>query len=219
MMIIMKNPVLLFLFMIPFCLNGITVESGCNPKILPVGAIARYSVIVSGSGSVPESGIHTPSDLNMEPDGSTQSFKRKASGEMEIQIAYSFKVSAQKPGVYIIDPYKLKIDGQDLEVASERIEIMSAADYENYSKSMERALKGDAGAQYSLGIIFYYGNGTGRDLIEAFGWFDVAAANNHHDASNILYSMLKTMKPNEIRAGKKRSEQIQKDIKSKANSR
>ncbi len=56
------------------------------------------------------------------------------------------------------------------------------------------ARQGLAVAQYSLGIMWYSGNGVeDADLINAYAWLSVAAANNHSDAivaQNFLKSSL-----------------------------
>ncbi len=56
----------------------------------------------------------------------------------------------------------------------------------------EKAQKGDAGAQYQLGLLFMNGKGTIQDFEEAARWFELAAEKNHALAQYQLGLIYKT---------------------------
>lgn len=48
-----------------------------------------------------------------------------------------------------------------------------------------RAEQGEASAQYELGELYYRGTGVGRDLVEAYVWFDLSADRLTGDAQEM----------------------------------
>src|SRR5437899_10137564 len=53
---------------------------------------------------------------------------------------------------------------------------------DDLKKLTEKAEKGDASAQFSLGLIYYNGDGVPQDYSEAFKWFHEAAEQGVADA-------------------------------------
>lgn len=68
------------------------------------------------------------------------------------------------------------------------------------------AKRGDARAQYALGQIFENGtDGVDADLVEAYAWFKLAAAQNFEEASAAIDRLRDLMSTDDLRAAQKRS--------------
>ena len=46
--------------------------------------------------------------------------------------------------------------------------------------------QGFAGAQYNLGLMYKFGNGVPKDLVQAHVWYNIAGANGYEDAKRVL---------------------------------
>ena len=96
---------------------------------------------------------------------------------------------------------------------------MAQANYEKGQEALDRneaaaaieewrpvAKRGDAKAQYSLGQIFEKGaNGVDADLIEAYAWFKLAAAQDLEGANDAIERLRKSMSPEEVQQAQARS--------------
>ena len=54
------------------------------------------------------------------------------------------------------------------------------------------AERGDADAQYNLGLCYAKGNGVKADMVEAVNWYRKAARQGHQDAKKALNDLGKT---------------------------
>jgi TPR repeat protein len=75
--------------------------------------------------------------------------------------------------------------------ANECVDLMQKEDfYEAANVCTALAKEDDKNAQFSLGLMFYQGNGMMSDLSQAQKWWRKAAQNNHSDAQFNLGIML-----------------------------
>ena len=74
------------------------------------------------------------------------------------------------------------------------------------------AKDGDTNAMFYLGRMYANGEGVIEDDVEAYAWFNVAAAKGHKMAAEIRDKIKKTMTPEQIAEGQKRSREIMKSI-------
>lgn len=74
-----------------------------------------------------------------------------------------------------------------------------------FSETQSKAQKGDAQAQYDLGMMYYTGKGTDKNFSEAFRWWLKAANQGHaraQGAVGALYDNGEGVKMNKLEAGK-----------------
>ena len=57
----------------------------------------------------------------------------------------------------------------------------------------EKAVAGDAKAQFDLAGLYYFGNGVEQDLITAYAWQSIAATNGYEKAIHPLSSLPKLL--------------------------
>ena len=67
---------------------------------------------------------------------------------------------------------------------------------------------GNAKAMVGLGLMYDYGDGVIEDDVEAYAWFNVAAAKGQNKAAELRDKIKKTMTPEQIAEGQKRSREI-----------
>ena len=65
---------------------------------------------------------------------------------------------------------------------------------------------------YNLGLMSDNGEGVIEDDVEAYAWFNVAAAKGQKQAADNRDKIKKTMTPEQIAEGQKRSREIMKSI-------
>ena len=65
----------------------------------------------------------------------------------------------------------------------------------SFNKLHKAALRGDSHSQYSLGLMFHYGNGIRQNAELARLWFTRAAKKGHAQAQIILYRFYSAKKP------------------------
>jgi localization factor PodJL len=81
------------------------------------------------------------------------------------------------------------------------------SDYATAARQFEAAARdGDSDAQYWLGRIYADGLGRPRDPVTAYGWFDRAAAQGHHDASILRDGLAKLLTPGQIAEARRRTD-------------
>jgi localization factor PodJL len=80
-------------------------------------------------------------------------------------------------------------------------------DYATAARQFESAARsGDSDAQYWLGRIYADGLGRPRDPVIAYGWFDRAAAQGHHDAAILRDGLARLLAPGQIAEARKRTD-------------
>jgi localization factor PodJL len=80
-------------------------------------------------------------------------------------------------------------------------------DYATAARQFEPAARdGDSDAQYWLGRIYADGLGRPRDPVTAYGWFDRAAAQGHHDASVLRDRLAPSLAPTQITEAQRRTD-------------
>ena len=80
-------------------------------------------------------------------------------------------------------------------------------DYATAARQFESAARdGDADAQYWLGRIYADGLGRPRDPVTAYGWFDRAAAQGHHDAATLRDRLAPLLAPTQITEAQRRTD-------------
>lgn len=67
------------------------------------------------------------------------------------------------------------------------------------------AEQGEADAQFLLGRMYYDGNSISQDYVEAYKWFSIAAANGVTVAPRYRDGLARSMTPEQIAEGTKRS--------------
>jgi len=87
-------------------------------------------------------------------------------------------------------------------------------DFKTSFKWFEKAAReGLAVAQYNVGIMWYTGNGVpSSDLIEAYAWLSLAAANGHQDASAASKYIETVVSPSELQEAQKKGMQLFRQI-------
>ena len=66
------------------------------------------------------------------------------------------------------------------------------------------AERGDALAQYNLGMRYYEGNGLTANPVDAFQWLSLAANQQMPDATKALEQLKRTMNRDQIAEGRRR---------------
>jgi localization factor PodJL len=80
-------------------------------------------------------------------------------------------------------------------------------DYATAARQFESAARdGDPDAQYWLGRIYADGLGRPRDPVTAYGWFDRAAAQGHHDAATLRDRLAPLLAPAQITEAQRRTD-------------
>jgi hypothetical protein len=80
-------------------------------------------------------------------------------------------------------------------------------DYATAARQFESAARdGDSDAQYWLGRIYADGLGRPRDPVTAYGWFDRAAAQGHHDAATLRDGLATLLAPDQIAEARRRTD-------------
>jgi len=80
-------------------------------------------------------------------------------------------------------------------------------DYATAARQFESAARdGDSDAQYWLGRIYGDGLGRPRDPVTAYGWFDRAAAQGHHDATILRDGLATLLAPDQIEEARRRTD-------------
>src|SRR5687768_7584322 len=80
-------------------------------------------------------------------------------------------------------------------------------DYATAARQFESAARdGDSDAQYWLGRIYADGLGRPRDPVTAYGWFDRAAAQGHHDAATLRDGLATLLAPGQIAEARRRTD-------------
>lgn len=83
--------------------------------------------------------------------------------------------------------------------------------YESADWFQKAAMQGHAEAQYRLGLCCYTGNGTPKDILQSYALFDISG-NYFQKARVELSKIQKDMTDAQIKAGQKRSRELQKEI-------
>ncbi len=81
-----------------------------------------------------------------------------------------------------------------------------------FEATLARAKDGDTGAMFGLGVMYANGEGVIEDAVEAYAWINVAAAKGQKEAAEHRDKIKKTMTPEQIAEGQKRSREIMKSI-------
>ena len=80
-------------------------------------------------------------------------------------------------------------------------------DYATAARQFKSAARdGDSDAQYWLGRIYADGLGRPRDPVTAYGWFDRAAAQGHHDAAILRDGLARLLAPVQITEARRRTD-------------
>ena len=93
------------------------------------------------------------------------------------------------------------------------VQIHIEVAFRMYSKEQEvefkatkaKAEQGDTEAQVQLGKFLFEGKGVPQDFVEAYKWFDIAAANGASGAVEQRDSLVQNMTPDQIAEAQKRS--------------
>ena len=75
------------------------------------------------------------------------------------------------------------------------------------------ALNGLAEGQYISGLRYKIGSGVDKDIVEAYAFFNLAS-DNHDNARRIRIQLAKEMTKEQIAEGKRRTKELQEQIKS-----
>ncbi len=105
-----------------------------------------------------------------------------------------------KPGTYLGVPVDVQIN---TEVAF-RLYSSKKQDTE-FKVARAKAEQGDTTAQMQLGKMLLEEKGIPQDFVEAYKWFDIAAANGAEGAAEQRDILAKKMTPDQIAEGQKRS--------------
>jgi TPR repeat protein len=90
-------------------------------------------------------------------------------------------------------------------------------DYATAARQFESvAREGDSDAQYWLGRIYADGLGRPRDPVTAYGWFDHAAAQGHHDATILRDGLATLLAPDQIAEARRRTDLAETAVDQKA---
>jgi uncharacterized protein len=87
-------------------------------------------------------------------------------------------------------------------------------DFQTSFKWFEKAAKGGlAIAQYNVGIMWYTGDGVDKqDLITAYSWLSLAAANGYGDANQASHYIETLLDPSELKEAQKKATSLYKQI-------
>ncbi|PMC37317.1 hypothetical protein CJ195_11175 [Bacillus sp. UMB0899] len=76
-----------------------------------------------------------------------------------------------------------------LSLITQKVVALLSPKYNPEKRFEKRAKSGDRTAQYSLGLLYYFGDGVIQDYKNAFYWFECAAQKGHMEAQNYLGDM------------------------------
>jgi TPR repeat protein len=80
-------------------------------------------------------------------------------------------------------------------------------DYATAARQFESSARaGDQDAQYWMGRLYADGLGRPRDPVTAFGWFDRAASQGHHDATILRDQLALLLAPDQIAEARRRTD-------------
>ena len=96
--------------------------------------------------------------------------------------------------------------GQDEKKAESDVDVVA------FEATLAKAKAGDAVAMALLGIMYDNGEGVIEDGVEGYAWFNVAAANGSKNAAWNRDKIKKTVTPEQIAEGQKRSREIMKSL-------
>ena len=81
-----------------------------------------------------------------------------------------------------------------------------------FEAMLSKAKAGDADAMSNLGLMYANGTGVIQDAVEAYAWFNVAAAKGANEVAELRDKINKYMTPEQLAEGQKRSREIMKSI-------
>ena len=96
--------------------------------------------------------------------------------------------------------------GQDEKKAESDVDVVA------FEATLAKAKAGDTVAMALLGIMYDNGEGVIEDDVEAYAWFNVAAAKGQKMVAEKRDNIKKSMTPEQIAEGQKRSREIMKSI-------
>lgn len=115
--------------------------------------------------------------------------------------------------------YERAAEGGDVEAQNELAYLYFTGqqvekDYEKAHHWFKQAAeKGYALAQYNIGILWYTGNGVpATDLVKAYAWFNLAAANGHADGEMAKKFLETRLNKEELRQGQELSVRLYKEM-------
>lgn len=125
-----------------------------------------------------------------------------------------------KDGVEAVKWYRKAAEQEDadaqfiLGLAHSRGDGVPKVDVEAVKWFRKAAEQGNAKAQLSLGLAYYYGTGVPKDYVEAYAYLSLAGV-TLEQARKSLTILEKEMSQEQIAAGKKRTEELPKEIEAK----
>jgi TPR repeat protein len=91
---------------------------------------------------------------------------------------------------------------------SQKLACYIAIDYDTaFHTCTEAAEQGEAKAQYKLGFMYYNGEGTPKNNVLAYVWWNIAAAQGHEKAKETRGFIEELMTPNQIAEAQKLSKE------------
>ncbi len=77
------------------------------------------------------------------------------------------------------------------------------ADSQAVAWARKAAEQGDAAAQFTLGGMYYFGQGVKKNDLKAYLWINLAAAQGDEEAIKIRDEFVKTLTPSQIEEGQR----------------
>ncbi|WP_309400079.1 BatD family protein [Cerasicoccus maritimus] len=112
--------------------GDLEISSGFEPNVIRVNQYANYQFSVSNSrGSVKLEEAQKPEvpGLPMQYLGpNTQTIMNSTNGHVRHMYinAYAFRAAPEKPGEYTVPAFKIRVNGQDLEVPAAKLTVLDA---------------------------------------------------------------------------------------------
>ena len=127
-----RIPSLLLLLALLFSMAGlasaqITVLAGLSPGKIAVGDHAQLTIQIRGATKLPNQPAIIIDGLQVEPSGMAQNTSINGNGQVQVQVSYTYLLSAENVGDYPIPAQDITVEGQVYKTAPLNLKVMEAA--------------------------------------------------------------------------------------------
>ena len=105
----------------------ITVLAGLSPGKIAIDDHAQLTIQIRGATKLPNQPAIIIDGLQVEPSGMAQNTSINSNGQVQVQVSYTYLLSADKVGDYPIPAQDITVEGQVYKTAPLTLKVMEAA--------------------------------------------------------------------------------------------
>ena len=117
-----------FFSMVGLSSAQISVQAGLSPNKIAIGDHAQLTIQIRGASKLPTQPAIIVDGLQIEPSGMAQNTSINGNtGQVQVQVSYTYLLSAEKIGDYPIPAQDINVEGQIYKTAPLTLKVMEAA--------------------------------------------------------------------------------------------